>query len=653
MSPRRIRRLMAWCGISRLADLTGLDRLNLHVIAAVRPLSQSLSVASGKGITRSDALMSALMEAYEHAAAEATRPSIRMLSAEDAAAAPDCADPALLPRDRRAPEPANATPWVAFERIDGHTPLWLPEDLVHLRLTVPDMNSSGGYLISTNGLAAALDADAATLHALCEVVERDAIACALDERGCLRLDRYPPLVVEDVMLADAGLGTILSKIMDADVDFTITDITHDIGISVVHCRLTERASLGKYLAPPCDGVGCAPTPVEAVRRAITEAAQARSTLVSGMRDDILRRTYRIVATPSNGSRPGARPLDALPEGPGIVSSALDWVMCKLADRGMHDASVLTLDSREGAVALRVVVPGLDGVPMSAGYMPGKRARAAQSNNATFVADRARQKLAPATPKTTVVRQTRPIVFLGPSLSRKEALQLLDADYRPPASQGDLYLAARARPPVIALIDGSFLTGPSVWHKEIIWALSQGVPVWGAASMGALRAAELEEQGMQGIGAVFEAYRRGFCLPDDHVAVQYAPAELGFSALTTAAVDMANALEGAFSEGVIDTETKADLIAAMYAMHFTERTWHALFLHANREGIDGEQISALIVWLKSSRSSLKSNDARTLLHHIAGTLASDISVVDRPPTPDTLLWHEMVARVENPFLRDLL
>ncbi len=94
-----------------------------------------------------------------------------------------------------------------------------------------------------------------------------------------------------------------------------------------------------------------------------------------------------------------------------------------------------------------------------------------------------------------------IVFCGPTISPEKAQTQLNAEYRPPAKQGDIYLAALTGPKVIVLIDGYFASVPSVWHKEVLYAMSQGVHVYGCSSMGALRAAELEHFGMNGFGGL--------------------------------------------------------------------------------------------------------------------------------------------------------
>jgi len=100
---------------------------------------------------------------------------------------------------------------------------------------------------------------------------------------------------------------------------------------------------------------------------------------------------------------------------------------------------------------------------------------------------------------------KPVIFAGPTIAADAIRNRLDAEVLPPVAQGDVYRVARRRPPAIGIVDGYFEGVPSVWHKEILWAMEQGIPVFGSASMGALRAAELHDFGMIGVGAIFEAY----------------------------------------------------------------------------------------------------------------------------------------------------
>src|SRR5690606_15788978 len=130
-----------------------------------------------------------------------------------------------------------------------------------------------------------------------------------------------------------------------------------------------------------------------------------------------------------------------------------------------------------------------------------------------------------------------IVFAGPSLHRDDADAARGIEIRPPARKGDLLVAARDGAAIMGLVDGYFETEPSVWHKEILYCLDQGIVVAGAASMGALRASECAAFGMIGIGRIFQDYHDGRRRADADVAVLHAPAELQHMALTLALVDV--------------------------------------------------------------------------------------------------------------------
>ena len=137
------------------------------------------------------------------------------------------------------------------------------------------------------------------------------------------------------------------------------------------------------------------------------------------------------------------------------------------------------------------------------------------------------------------------VFLGPTLAAAEATRILDATVLPPVRLGDVHrVVSRLRPRAIGIVDGYFQWAPAVWHKEILWAIGQGVHVFGAASMGALRAAELGPFGMHGVGRVVEAYRDGRLQgmddpfeDDDEVAVVHGPQESGYRGASEAMVNI--------------------------------------------------------------------------------------------------------------------
>lgn len=168
-----------------------------------------------------------------------------------------------------------------------------------------------------------------------------------------------------------------------------------------------------------------------------------------------------------------------------------------------------------------------------------------------------------------------VVFLGPTLQRQEATEVLDAIYLPPAGQGAVIEAVqRHAPAAILLIDGTFQTEPAVRHKEILWAIGEGIPVFGAASMGALRAAELFPY-MQGCGLIYRWYRRTPFAPDDAVAVLHGPAEVGHAPLTDALVDVRLTLKAALRGGRLSRAAHDRLVETAVRLNFRERTLDAV------------------------------------------------------------------------------
>jgi len=171
-----------------------------------------------------------------------------------------------------------------------------------------------------------------------------------------------------------------------------------------------------------------------------------------------------------------------------------------------------------------------------------------------------------------------IVFVGPTLHADAVRAALpDADVRPPAAVGeilDLALAAR-RPARIALIDGYFERMAAVWHKELLIALERGIAVYGAASMGALRAAELARFGMIGTGAIYKAFASGELVADDEVAVAHLPAAQGYRAVSDALVNLRASLAAARERRLIRKPTHDRLLAHARAQFYRDRTWQGL------------------------------------------------------------------------------
>jgi hypothetical protein len=212
-----------------------------------------------------------------------------------------------------------------------------------------------------------------------------------------------------------------------------------------------------------------------------------------------------------------------------------------------------------------------------------------------------------------------VVFLGPSLSRDEARRLLPgATLLPPAAVGDVYLAAsrRRRPARIAIVDGYFERMAAVWHKEILFALERGIAVYGAASMGALRAAELAPFGMIGVGRVCAAFRAGRLTDDDEVAVMHAPAEHGYAPSSEAMVNLREGLRRARAAGVVSPRTHDALVALAKRTFYRDRTWETLIAAGRAAGLPRRQLDALAAAVARRRPDVKAADARALLRRLA-------------------------------------
>jgi hypothetical protein len=243
-----------------------------------------------------------------------------------------------------------------------------------------------------------------------------------------------------------------------------------------------------------------------------------------------------------------------------------------------------------------------------------------------------------------------IVFVGPTLAPHEAVKYLDCISLPPARQGDIYRAVRdRRPAAIGLIDGMFLDVPSVWHREILWALTEGVHVFGAGSMGALRAVELAPFGMRGIGRVYDAYMcgrwPGFDEPfedDDEVAVIHAPPETGGAPLSDAMVDLRETLLAAEAAAVIDEASRCKLAAAAKQLHFPDRSFDQLAKFA-LEMLDEASAAVFTEWLTTNRIFRKRLDAIELLQNMSAFIRSNPGpFVPQFQFESALVWQAFIT-----------
>jgi hypothetical protein len=244
------------------------------------------------------------------------------------------------------------------------------------------------------------------------------------------------------------------------------------------------------------------------------------------------------------------------------------------------------------------------------------------------------------------------IFLGPTLPLEQARAQLEAVYLPPVRHGDVYRAAIFwQPQAIGIIDGFFHQFPAVRHKEILWAMSNGIYVFGGASMGALRAAELAPFGMIGIGRVFEAYRDGVFLPysdeifedDDEVAVIHGPAETGYVSISESLVNIRSTLAQSVADGVIDEVVRNALIQIAKQTFYQDRSYPSLLDCARKQGVPVDQIDALHSWLPTGTINQKQADARAMLNRMREIDPDPMSV--RYSFQHTMTWQETIASAE--------
>jgi ribosomal protein S12 methylthiotransferase accessory factor len=374
----RVAALAPVIGVTRLAVLTGLDRVGIPVAAAIRPNSRTVAVHQGKGPTLVQAKVSALMEALECFCAETLLAPLRLGTAHEMLALGAVAELARLPRCRGGPDPADRQLlWVEGRCLLSGATIWVPRELVAADFVEPPPPGNGVFQATTNGLGSGDEEPAAVLHALCEVIERDAMA--LWHRAD---DWRQAACLLDLASIDGPLAAaMLRRCRAAGVSVAIWDVTSDIGVPTFAALLVDP---GGQVQPEL-GSACRPDADRALAAALAEAAQARLTTISGARDDFLPGSYspaevaeRAQAASAWIGRPAARRFTAPGGGPAAAEAAIDQMLSCLQNNGMGQVACVRLSRPElGVPVVRVVVPGLEGAWSDAAgeYVPGARALA--------------------------------------------------------------------------------------------------------------------------------------------------------------------------------------------------------------------------------------------------------------------------------------
>ena len=208
-----------------------------------------------------------------------------------------------------------------------------------------------------------------------------------------------------------------------------------------------------------------------------------------------------------------------------------------------------------------------------------------------------------------------IVYTGLSLSFDEAKEILDSTdkveviYKRPIQRGDLGQVLKENPNIIAIIDGVFHQNSAVGHKEILKVMKSGVKVYGASSMGALRASELDSLGMIGAGYVYNQYATGEVDSDDDVAVMLDSDSL--EALSEPLINMKYVFENAVKKNIISEEEKEDLLKIAKKTYYPQRSYAKTL---SESGLDEDKKTGLIDFIRTS-PDIKKEDAKELLEII--------------------------------------
>lgn len=379
----RLSRLLPVLGITRVADVTGLDWIGIPVVMVCRPNARSLSVSQGKGLDLAAARASGLMEAAELYHAERITLPLKLASRNELRYTHELAGVDALPRlATSAFHDDLRLLWIAGRDLRSGAPAWLPYETVHLNCTLPLPAGSGCFPVNSNGLASGNHLLEALCHGLAELIERDAATLweisGPAARARTRLDLRT--------IDDPACRSVLDLYERAGVAVAVWEITSDVAVPAFRAAIVDRDPDPVYAAGANAGMGCHPTREVALLRALTEAAQSRLTTIAGARDDIPRARYAAAANADLQERLRAEIAGGLGErsfrqAPSFESDTFDedlrFLLDRLAAVGLQQAVAVDLTQEGlGIPVARVVVPGLEPLRDIPGYRPGPRALAA-------------------------------------------------------------------------------------------------------------------------------------------------------------------------------------------------------------------------------------------------------------------------------------
>lgn len=380
----RFQPLMPLLGITRIADVTGLDHIGVPVVMVTRPNARSLSVAQGKGLSLAAAKASGLMEAIESYHAEHITLPLRLASYKELCFSHRMIDVAGLPRmAHREFHGDSRALWIEGTDLFDGKPRLVPYSLVHTDFTLPLPSDSGAFVMSSSGLSSGNHLLEAVCHGVAELIERDAVtlwrARGPTSASATRIDFDS--------IDDPACRELLARFDAAKVSVEIWDITSDVGVAAFHAVILGREKDLLRRIGPMGGMGCHPSRSVALLRALTEAAQSRLTFLSGARDDLVHprlaeeaylRAYARFHERREAHGARRRFEDVPTQENERFEDDLGFMLAGLHRVGCEQVVVVNLSKPElGVPVVRVVIPGLEVLSDLPGYVPGKRALSAR------------------------------------------------------------------------------------------------------------------------------------------------------------------------------------------------------------------------------------------------------------------------------------
>jgi len=367
-------------GITRVANVTGLDSIGIPVAMVCRPNSRSVAVSQGKGVDYLSAQVSGLMEASELYHAETITLPLRLCSYEELRYQHNVVEVNRLPTTDRSPfHPNLRVLWCEGRDLFSGQKMFAPYEMVHTNYTLPFVDRHRCFPATSNGLASGNCTIEAISHAFCEIIERDATTLwMLQGEKKFEINRVDPASVDDPVCQN-----LFSRIAAAGISIGIWDITSDVGIAAFACSLIPQENSDMWECPVSEGFGCHPNRQIALLRALTEAAQARLTIIAGSRDDFWRVSYDEFLDPEKAKAlrrylETVTPTHRFTDAPNFMHETFEedvaLELASLSKVGVCQAIVVDLTKPVfGLPVIRAIVPGLEG-GFDPGYIPGRRAR---------------------------------------------------------------------------------------------------------------------------------------------------------------------------------------------------------------------------------------------------------------------------------------